>query len=150
MDFQPQDRTYKFYGPEAIDTAALQTFPYEYPYREVELIISTDEFTSMCPFSGLPDFGSITVKYVPAQLCIELRSYKYYLISYRFVGMYYEHIVNRILEDLTHLCEPVRMTVEAEFTVRGGLKTKAIATYERDVQVENISISEPSNEQSQV
>ncbi len=131
MDFKPLDKTFDFEGYEAIDTGVLETFPYEYPGQEIEVEIGTEEFTTVCPFSGLPDFGAIIVKYVPDKDCIELRSFKYYLLSYRNVGIYYEHVVNRILDDLVKVCKPVRMTVIADYTVRGGLKTKAMARYER-------------------
>jgi len=129
MDFQPQDRTYPFKDYDALDTDALETFAYEYPGREIEIEIVTDEFTALCPFSGLPDFGRLTVRYVPAKDCIELRSFKYYLLSYRQVGIFYEHLVNRVLDDLVKVCKPLRMTVETDYTVRGGLKTRAVAEY---------------------
>ncbi len=138
MDFEPLDRNYPMKGVEAIDTEVLDTFPYEYPQRPIDLEISTDEFTSICPFSGLPDFGTITIQYVPDKLCVELRSLKYYLLSYRHVGMYYEHVVNRILEDLAVVCKPIKMTIIADYTPRGGLKTKAVAKWE--AQSNNIYI----------
>jgi 7-cyano-7-deazaguanine reductase len=131
MDFEPLDKNYPMKGEDAIDTKVLDTFPYEYPERSIDLEILTDEFTSICPFSGLPDFGTITIQYVPDKLCIELRSLKYYLLSYRHVGMYYEHVVNRILEDLVTVCKPVKMTVIADYTPRGGLTTKATAKFKR-------------------
>ncbi len=131
MDFQPSDRSYPFQGVEAVDTDALATFPYEYPGRPIDIEIVTDEFTAVCPYSGLPDFGTLTVRYIPDKLCIELRSFKYYLLSYRNVGIFYEHLVNRVLDDLVKLCRPVRMTVEADYNVRGGMRTKAVAQYEK-------------------
>ena len=130
MDFEPLDRSYPVESQESIDTEVLDTFPYEYSDRSIDLEITTDEFTSICPLSGLPDFGTITVEYVPDKLCIELRSLKYYLLSYRQVGMYYEHVVNRVLEDLVKVCKPKRMTVAANYTPRGGLKTKATASFQ--------------------
>ena len=132
MDFQPLDRKLPFKGTEAVDVEILDTFPYEYPGRSIDVEIVTDEFTAVCPFSGLPDFGTIIVKYIPDKLCIELRSLKYYLLSYRQVGIFYEHLVNRVLDDLVKVCAPLKMTVEAEYTVRGGLKTRAVACWERD------------------
>jgi 7-cyano-7-deazaguanine reductase len=130
MDFQPLDRKFPFKGTEAVDVEILETFPYEYAGRRIEVEIVTDEFTAVCPFSGLPDFGTITVKYIPDKLCIELRSLKYYLLSYRQVGIFYEHLVNRIMDDLVKACAPLQMTVEADYTVRGGLKTRAVANWE--------------------
>ena len=139
MDFQPGDRSYPFKGYDAIDTKALETFEYEYPGREIDLEISTDEFTCVCPFSGLPDFGTLTVTYVPDKECLELRSLKYYLLSYRHVGIFYEHLVNRVLDDLVNACKPVSMMVEADYAVRGGIRTRAVARYNRsEVSESNI------------
>ena len=136
MDFQPSDRSYPFKGLEAVDSDALATFPYEYPGRPIDIEIVTGEFTAVCPYSGLPDFGTLTVRYIPDQLCIELRSLKYYLLSYRDVGIFYEHLVNRVLDDLVKVCRPVQMTVEADYNIRGGLKTKAVAHYPRSEREE--------------
>lgn len=129
---EAKDRTFPFDGPEKIDKAALDTFDYEYPGKEILLTLSTDEFTAVCPFSGLPDFGEIIIEYVPDKKCIELRSLKYYLTSYRNVGMYYEHIINRILQDLVECCQPIRMTLIGHYKVRGGIKTSARAEFRRD------------------
>jgi len=134
LDFKALDQTYPFSGYDAIDTTVLETFAYEYPGREIDIVISTDEFTAVCPFSGLPDFGRLIIRYVPDKDCIELRSLKYYLLSYRNVGIFYEHLVNRILDDLVAVCKPVRMSVEADYTPRGGLTTQAVAKWERAVQ----------------
>jgi len=131
VDFQPLDRTYPFKGPDAVDTEVLETFPYEYIGRRIDIEIETIEFTSVCPFSGLPDFGKLRVRYVPGRSCIELRSFKYYLLSYRQVGIFYEHLVNRVLDDLVKVCQPLEMLVEVEYSVRGGLKTRAVASWKR-------------------
>jgi len=128
---EPKDKVLPFEGYEAIDPSLLDTFPYEFPEKRVDLLIETDEFSAVCPFSGLPDFGIVRVKYVPNKVCIELRSFKYYLLSYRNVGIYYEHAVNRILEDLVNACEPLEMTIELEYKVRGGMKTIATANYKK-------------------
>lgn len=130
MDFEPYGRKYPFQGEEAIDVGGLETFPYQYPEREIEVEIVTDEFTAVCPYSGLPDFATLTIIYVPDRLCVELRSLKYYLLSYRNVGIFYEHLVNRVLEDLVNLVKPKRMTVIADYNVRGGLRTRARAHYQ--------------------
>ena len=98
----------------------------------MEIVTTTDEFTSVCPFSGLPDFAQVTIRYVPGALCLELRSLKYYLLSYRNVGIWYEHLVNRMLEDLVRTCNPRRMTVEVECNPRGGLGSTVTARYDRD------------------
>jgi len=130
LDFEPHGRTRPFEGVESIDASLLETFPYEYPGRAIEIEIVTDEFTTVCPWSGLPDFGTITVRYVPDQLCVELRSFKYYLLTYRNVGIFYEHLVNRVLDDLVRAVKPRKMLIEADYKVRGGLKTRAVATFE--------------------
>ena len=132
MDFEPQDKSLSFESPEKIDAATLETFPYEYSGKEGEIEIATDEFTSVCPYSGLPDFGRLIITYTPARKCIELRSLKYYLLSYRNVGIFYEHLVNRILEDLARVCRPKKMTVRGEFTSRGGLSSCVTAKYPRN------------------
>lgn len=139
MDFQPKDKAFAFDGIAAIDASQLETFPYAFPYREAVFTIATDEFTAVCPFSGLPDFGRVSIEYVPSDRCIELRSLKYYLQSYRTVGIWYEHAVHRILEDLARSCRPRRMTVTLDYNVRGGLKSLATATYDaaRDVLPEH-------------
>ncbi|NQT34890.1 NADPH-dependent 7-cyano-7-deazaguanine reductase QueF [bacterium] len=129
MDFQPLDRKLPFKGVEAIDSSVLEAFPYEFPGQKIDVEIETQEFTAVCPFSGMPDFGRLKIRYIPDKLCVELRSLKYYLLSYRHVGIFYEHLVNRVLEDLVNVCKPVEMTVEADYTVRGGLKTRAVATW---------------------
>ena len=123
------DKIMPFKGYEAIDAKQLQTFAYEYPGRNIELLIETDEFTAVCPFSGLPDFGTVKIVYTPKNVCIELRSFKYYLHSYRDVGIYYEHAVNRILEDLVNCCDPEKMIVELKYKARGGMFTWATAAY---------------------
>ena len=101
---EAEGREFPFHGIEALTPEVLETFPYEYPGREALVEISTDEWTCVCPFSGLPDFGTITVCYLPSDGCIELKSLKYYLTSFRNVGIYQEHAANRVLEDLVGCC----------------------------------------------
>jgi 7-cyano-7-deazaguanine reductase len=122
---QPLDRRYDVQDVSAIDVAALETFPYEYPGKEIVVNIDTDEFTAVCPWSGLPDFGTIRIDYIPDQVLIELRSLKYYLLSYRNVGIYQEHAVNRILDDLVACAKPRWMKVTADYRIRGGVHTVA-------------------------
>jgi len=110
-------------------TATLETFPSPRPDREFEIAISCPEFTSVCPKTGLPDFGEIRITYTPADRCIELKSLKYYMISFRDKGIFYEAVTNQILDDLVAACGPRRMTVVGDFTVRGGIKTVVTATY---------------------
>ncbi|MBI3264204.1 MAG: NADPH-dependent 7-cyano-7-deazaguanine reductase QueF [Acidobacteria bacterium] len=109
---------------------ALDTFPNPRPSRDYEIAISCPEFTSVCPMTGLPDFGEIRISYVPDRRCIELKSLKYYLIAFRNKGIYYEDATNRILDDLVAACAPRRMTVVGDFSVRGGIKTVVTATYD--------------------
>ena len=109
--------------------AALETFPNPRPDRDYEIAINCPEFTSMCPKTGLPDFGTIHIRYVPDQLCVELKSLKYYLLDYRNKGIFYEAATNQILDDLVGSCRPRRMTVVGDFTARGGLTTKVTADY---------------------
>ncbi len=118
---------YDTQGYEAIRADLLDTFPYEYAGREIELVLETDEFTSVCPWSGLPDFAALRITYVPDQLCLELKSFKYYLLSYRHVGIYYEHLTHRILEDLVAAVRPLRMRIEGDFKNRGGIGCRASA-----------------------
>lgn len=126
---QPLDRRYDVQDISAVDTSVLETFPYEYPGKDITITIDTDEFTAVCPLSGLPDFATLRIVYTPDRKIIELRSLKYYLLSYRNVGIYQEHLVNRVLEDLVRCCRPKRMTVEADYRIRGGIHTVAARTY---------------------
>jgi 7-cyano-7-deazaguanine reductase len=128
---EPLDRRYDTQGLETIDIKVLDTFPYEYPGKDLTINIDTDEFTAVCPFSGLPDFATIKINYIPDKLCIELRSFKYYLMSYRNVGIYQEHAVNRILEDLVKCCKPKWMQVTADYKVRGGVHTVTSVEYNK-------------------
>ena len=117
---------------DAIDVAVLEAIPFEYPDSATEVVYETDEFTCVCPWTGLPDFSRLVIRYVPRHSLVELKSLKYYLTSYRNVGILQEHVVNRILQDLVQLLQPVSMVVETEYRERGGLKTKAVARYEKE------------------
>ncbi len=131
--FQALDKTVPFCGPEGIDTTCLECFDYAYAdtavANRVDIVTTTDEFTSVCPFSGLPDFARVTISYVPNRKCIELRSLKYYLMSYRNVGIWYEHLVNRMLEDLVKVCAPKEMRIEVACNPRGGLASTVTAVW---------------------
>lgn len=109
----------------------LETFPNPRPGRDYEIESRCAEFTSVCPKTGLPDFGEIRVTYTPADRCIELKSLKYYLLEFRNRGIFYEAVTNQILDDLVAACAPKRMTVVGDFTARGGIKTVVTATHER-------------------
>ena len=126
---KPLDKRCDVQPLSAIDTSVLETFPYEYAGKDIVINIETDEFTAVCPWSGLPDFATIRVDYIPTKVCIELRSFKYYLLSYRNVGIYQEHAVNRILDDLVRCSSPQWMKVTADYKVRGGVHTVASREY---------------------
>ena len=114
-----------------MSSATIETFPNPEPGREYEITISCPEFTSVCPKTGLPDFGEIRITYVPDQHCIELKSLKYYLVEFRNRGIFYEQVTNQVLDDLVAACQPRRMTVIGDFSARGGIKTVVTATYEK-------------------
>lgn len=109
----------------------LETFKNQYSGREYEIDITCPEFTSICPRTGQPDFAVIRIKYVPDKLCIELKSLKLYMHSYRNVGEFHEHVTNKILDDLVGACKPLRAEVIGDFNVRGGIKTIVRATYSK-------------------
>lgn len=108
---------------EAIRPDCLITFPYRYEGKDAVIVIDTEEFTAVCPWTGLPDSGILTITYVPQKSCLELKSLKYYLLTYRSVGMVQEDAANRLLKDLADACLPKSMTVRLDYKVRGGLHT---------------------------
>lgn len=114
---------------QAVRADVLEVMDYQYPGQRVEVEYYTDEFTSVCPWTGLPDFGAIFVRYVPDKKLIELKSLKYYLLTYRNVGTLQEHAVVKILNDLAKVCQPLSMVVEGDFALRGGMGTRAKAEY---------------------
>ena len=129
---KPGERRYDIQGPETIDAGRLETFPYEYIGRDIVVEIETDEFTAVCPWSGLPDFGRLKVRYLPKEKILELKSLKYYLHSYRNVGIYQEHAANRILEDLVRVIEPKWMEIELDYNIRGGIHTVVRARWPQE------------------
>src|SRR5476649_1848331 len=112
-----------------MSTSTLQTFPNPRPERDYEILIQCPEFTSVCPMTGLPDFGEIRINYVPEACCVELKSLKFYMFEFRNKGIFYEAVTNQILDDLVALLQPRRMTVVGDFSVRGGIKTVVTATH---------------------
>jgi len=108
----------------------LETFPNQFPDRNYEIEISCPEFTAVCPKTGQPDFGTILITYIPGATCIELKSLKLYLHGFRNKGIFYEHSINTILDDLVAACEPRRMRVIGQFTPRGGMSSRITALYE--------------------
>lgn len=116
----------------SIVTDMLEPIPYDYAGRQdIEIVIRQPEFTSVCPRTGLPDFGCITVTYTPTEKIVELKSLKFYFLQYRNAGIFYEHLVNRILEDLVQALDPKRMEIRGDFTARGGISTCVTAVYVR-------------------
>lgn len=111
-------------------TASLETFPNPRPGRDFEILIRCPEFTSVCPKTGLPDFGEIRITYVPGETCLELKALKYYFIEFRNKGIFYEAATNQILDDLVAACRPRRMTVVGDFAARGGMTTVVTASYD--------------------
>ena len=109
----------------------IESFPNSRPGRDYVIIHRTSEFTSVCPKTGQPDFGSITITYIAGKKCIELKSLKFYLQSFRNEGIFYEDSVNRILDDLVKVLKPKWMEVKGEFTVSGGIKTTVTAEHGR-------------------
>jgi 7-cyano-7-deazaguanine reductase len=129
LEKKAKKTTGKTFSPQDIDTSILKTIPYEYPHRKIVVELTTNEFTCLCPFSGLPDFANITIKYIPRKKLIELKSLKYYFYAYRNVKIYNEHVVNKILEDLKRVLNPYEIAVVGEFTIRGGIKNRVVASY---------------------
>ena len=121
-------------SPDTIKTDMLDPLDYQYRLqRDIDIVIKQPEYTSVCPMTGLPDFGCITIRYRPNQKIIELKSLKFYLLQYRNFGIFYEHVVNRILDDLVKVLDPKFMEVTGDFSARGGMTTKVTAVYERKV-----------------
>ena len=110
-------------------TKLLEAFDNSFPSRNYLIVHRAGEFTSVCPKTGQPDFGVITISYIAAKKCVELKSLKYYLQSFRNEGIFYENVTNRILDDMVSLLKPKWMEVKGEFSVRGGLSSTIIATY---------------------
>ena len=128
--YERLDRRLDAKSEEEIDPDCLLAFEYEYPDQPSMVSIDTDEFTALCPWTGLPDYGTVTINYTPKALCIELKSLKFYLLSYRDVGIVQEHVANRILNDLVALCQPQYMNILIDYKVRGGLHTTVSVEYE--------------------
>ncbi|KSU83618.1 preQ(1) synthase [Fictibacillus enclensis] len=110
----------------------LETIPYEYVGKDTMVTIPTTEFTSVCPWSGLPDFADIIISYIPNEDLVEMKSLKYYLTSYRNVGIYQEHATNKIKEDLVNLLKPKYLKIVATWNARGGLGTEVVVEYKQD------------------
>jgi len=122
---------YTIESPDIVKTDVLVPMEYQYQnQRDIDIVIQQPEYTSVCPMTGLPDVGCITITYRPYNKIVELKSLKLYLLQYRNVGIFYEHVVNRILENLVAVLEPKYMEVTGDFTARGGITTKVTAVFE--------------------
>ena len=124
LDIRPTPR-------EEMKLYPLDTFPYDYAGREIRINFELPEFTCVCPFSDFPDFATFRIEYVPAERCVELKSLKLYINSFRDVKIFHEHVINVILEDFVAACDPLRIRVEGDFHIRGNIKTVVRAKYER-------------------
>ena len=126
-----KQKKYTIESPDIVKTDVLVPMEYQYQnQRDIDIVIQQPEYTSVCPMTGLPDVGRITITYRPRSKIVELKSLKFYLLQYRNVGIFYEHVVNRILEDLVAVLEPKYMEVTGDFTARGGITTKVTAVFE--------------------
>lgn len=124
LDIRPTPRAEMNLNP-------LDTFPYEYPGREIRINFEIPEFTAICPFSDFPDFATIRLEYVPNERCVELKSLKLYINSFRGVKIFHEHVMNVILEDFVRVCDPLSVELEGDFHVRGNIKTVIRASYRK-------------------
>ena len=114
-----------------LKTPAIETWENQYSHRDYTIEITNLEFTAVCPKTGLPDFATLCITYVPDQHCVELKSLKEYFLFYRDVGIFHEHVVNKVLEDFVEACQPRRAEIVGDFNIRGGIKTVVRASYQR-------------------
>lgn len=117
---------------EEMSLYPLDTFPYEYAGREIRISFELPEFTCVCPFSDFPDFATFRIEYVPGERCVELKSLKLYINSFRDVKIFHEHVINVILEDFVRACDPLEVNIEGDFNVRGNVKTVVRAGYKKE------------------
>ena len=115
-----------------MNLVALDTFAYEFPGREISINFEIPEFTAICPFSDFPDFATIRLEYVPNERCVELKSLKLYINSFRDVKIFHEHVINVILEDFVSACDPLSVAIEGDFNIRGNIKTVVRAKYQKE------------------
>ena len=119
----------KEHARSGIDAPLPKIECFENQFRNYEITITIPEFTSVCPRTGLPDFGTIAIQYVPNRRCVELKSLKMYILAYRNLGIFYENAVNRILRDFVRAAKPIKAVVTGEFNIRGGMKSRIEASY---------------------
>ncbi|MHB1664123.1 MAG: preQ(1) synthase [bacterium] len=128
-DNKYKEKRFDIKTEDSVDVKVLETIPFGYPLSQTQVSITTKEFTSVCPWSGLPDTAELNITYTPNSHLVEMKSLKYYLLSFRNIGILQEHAVNRILNDLAKLLEPKNMEVKAKFESRGGLDTVVKVEY---------------------
>ncbi|MFA6320484.1 MAG: preQ(1) synthase [Candidatus Omnitrophota bacterium] len=116
----------------SLKTPVIETWKNQYPDRDYVITIDIPEFTCICPKTGLPDFATIVIRYIPDILCVELKSLKYYTIFYRNIGIFNENVINKMLDDLVRSCKPRWMELVGEFNARGGIKTTVRAEYKKE------------------
>jgi len=121
---QAEGKTLEFKSPDTVDVGVLETFPYEGPKQRITY--TTTEFTAVCPFSGLPDIGTVEIEYMPLEKCVELKSLKYYYLSYRDVGIYQEDVTAKIYKDISKVLEPNWMRLKVVYQTRGGIDTTCV------------------------
>lgn len=137
QQYEDLDRRLALKDEAAIDAGCLLAFQYEYPEQDAVIDIDTEEFTALCPWTGMPDYGTLEISYVPGHRCIELKSLKYYLLSFRDVGIVQEHAANRILKDLAAAAQPRYMKVTLDYQVRGGIHTCVSVEYQESGEYPN-------------
>ncbi|MDE0469192.1 MAG: preQ(1) synthase [Candidatus Poribacteria bacterium] len=115
-----------------LKTPPIETWENQYSHRDYTIEITNLEFTAVCPKTGLPDFATLSITYVPDQHCVELKSLKEYFFFYRDVGIFHEHVVNKVLEDFVAACQPRKAEVVGDFNIRGGIKTVVRASYQTE------------------
>ena len=115
-----------------METPNIETWKNEYSDKDYTIEVTNPEFTAVCPKTGLPDFGTIQISYIPDEQCVELKSLKEYFLSYRDVGIFHEHVINKILEDFVAACNPRKVEIVGDFHIRGGMKTIVRANYKRE------------------
>ena len=125
---------------EEMQLYPLDTFAYEFPGKEIKIEFEIPEFTCVCPFSDFPDFATISIEYVPNERCIELKSLKLYINSFRDVKVFHEHVINMILEDFVKACDPWSVEIEGDFNVRGNIKTTVKAEYKKSPHTKNLPL----------
>jgi 7-cyano-7-deazaguanine reductase len=131
MEDKYSNKRFDILSEKNIDSGVLETLDFQYSGNGTAVTIGTKEFTSVCPWTGLPDTADLSITYLPSKKLVEMKSLKYYLLSFRNVGILQEHAVNRIIKDLSELLKPEFMEVEAKFESRGGLNTLVKVKYEK-------------------